>query len=192
MYLIGLSGPPRSGKDTLGLMLRKEFQRNGILASTCALSFRMRQAVYGLLGIEYTLEHYETYKDQPQELFHGRTIRQEMIELSERHMKPRLGQDFWAHAWLIHIRRHPETQVAIITDMGFQSEIEKFEDELGAENCAWVQIQRDGYDFSKDSRSYVGGNVNNSHISNNGTVGDLLTEAIRIYGRCRNNYGWQF
>lgn len=183
-YLIGLSGPPRSGKDTLGNLVAGILREKGVEVEVHALSLPMRLAVYGMLGLEYSVEHYEANKDREIPLGGGKvtSIRQEMISLSEHHVKPRLGHGWWGNALINRTRLG--TGVIIVTDMGFPAEHDVFVDLLGKSHCAWIHVHREGCDFSKDSRSYVG---KGCHIHNDG---DPMTEARRIYGRLVNQYHW--
>lgn len=183
-YLIGLSGPPRSGKDTLGNLVAGILREKGVEVEVHALSLPMRLAVYGMLGLTYSEEHYEANKDTPFATGSGgvTTIRQEMISLSEDHVKPRLGHDWWGYALLNRTRLG--TGVIIVTDMGFPAEHDVFVKTFGKAHCAWIHVHREGHDFSNDSRSYVG---KGCHIHNDG---DPMTEARRIYGRLVNQYHW--
>lgn len=154
--LVGFSGPPRSGKDTLGNLLADMIRDDNQFArvEVHALSLPMRLAVYGMLGLTYTVEHYEANKDYefdvPGEM-RFTTIRQEMIALSEKHVKPRLGHGWWGRALLNRVT--PGTEIIIVTDMGFDAEHDVF---MGEADCEWIHLERKGCDFSKDSRNYVG------------------------------------
>ena len=185
-YLVGLSGPPRSGKDTLGNLLAGILRDRGVTVEVHALSLPMRLAVYGALGLEYSVEHYEREKDRPFATGTGgnsTTIRKEMISLSEDHIKPRLGHGWWAYAMLN--RTKLGNGVIIVTDMGFDAEHDVFSNEIfGSSHCAWIHLHREGCDFSQDSRGYVG---KGCHIHNDD---DPMTEARRIYGRLVNQYHW--
>ena len=183
-YLVGLSGPPRSGKDTLGSLVADVLREKGVEVEVHALSLPMRLAVYGMLGLDYTVEHYEANKDRPIQVEGDRvtTIRQEMIALSEHHVKPRLGHGWWARALLNRTRL--SSGVIIVTDMGFPAEHDVFAETFGKSHCAWIHVHREGHDFSQDSRSYIG---KGCHIHNDG---DAMTEARRIYGRLVNQYHW--
>lgn len=184
-HLVGLSGPPRSGKDTLGNLLATILRDHGVPVEVHALSIPMRLAVYGMLGGEYTLEHYEANKDALFTTESGRhtTIRQEMIALSEHHVKPRLGNGWWSRA-LLNRTTLEYGGVIIVTDMGFAAEHDVFAATFGGDRCAWFHLTRPGTDFSQDSRNYVG---EGSLIHNSG---DPETEARRIYGRLVNQHGW--
>jgi len=163
MYLVGISGPPRSGKDTLAQLVRRHFVNAKVRTQVHSLSLPMRLAVYGMLGLEYSPEHYEANKDYEFDLPGEQrftTIRREMISLSEDHVKPRLGHGWWGRALCNRVT--PGTQLVIVPDMGFDSEREVFDTTLT--DCLWIHLQRDGKDFSGDSRSYVG---NGPRVRNN-------------------------
>lgn len=188
MYLIGFSGPPRSGKDSIGGMLAAMIEdRFGIQPQVLSLSTPMRAAIFAMSGMEYSELTYESLKDSPLDIFNGRTIRQEMIDLSERHVKPRLGQGFWGRAVIQRV--WPEARVVIITDMGFNAERDVFEQEYGAESCAFVQVAREGTDFSKDSRSYIYSTIkqNDYPLLNNAHIRD---GAAAILSQLTNRLGW--
>lgn len=184
-YLIGLSGPPHSGKDTLGAILAGMLRKHNIPVELHALSLPMRLSVYGLLGLPYTVEHYDAHKDDRIEV-PGKplwtSIRQEMIALSETHVKPRLGHGWWGQALLN--RRENMDAVVIVTDMGFRAEHDVFEAAFGEMNCAWPHIHRTGCDFSNDSRNYVGKGF---PVFNNQ---DPDSAAASIYANLRFRYGW--
>lgn len=182
LRLVGFSGPPRSGKDTLAGMLADHLRHRGVPAEVHALSLPMRLSVYGLLGLTYTPEHYEAHKDNPIRVEGDRqtTIRQEMIALSEHHVKPRLGHGWWGRALLNRVTI--PAGVIVVSDMGFPSEHDVFEESM---ECAWFHVHRDGHDFSNDSRGYVG---KGSRLYNNGEPG---TEALRALGRLLNQHGWE-
>ncbi len=184
MKIVGFSGPPRSGKDTLAKGLAWCLRHRGLQTEIISLSLPMRLTVFSMLGIDYSPETYEASKDNPIALPDGRvtTIRQEMIALSEQHAKPRLGQDCWARALERRIDRPKD--VVLIPDMGFPVEHDFFMEAFGSQNCYWVHVYRDGKDFSNDSRGYVG---EGHPIYNNGDPDD---EARRILGRLLNQMKW--
>lgn len=186
--LIGFSGPPRSGKDSIATATALILTDMGKSVQLLACSTPMREVVYALLGVPYTMEHYELHKDDPQEMFGGASIRQEMIRLSEDHIKPRLGPDFWARSLLGRVY-DPAPDVLIVTDCGFDSEPETFTKRFGFDNVVYAQIVRPGCDFSSDSRSYVGTPGRSTSIINDN---DIETAARRLYGRLTNIFGWDF
>lgn len=193
-YLIGMSGPPRSGKDSVGIALANLLhQKHAVEVHHRALSLPMRKTIYTLLGWEYTLKHYESTKDVPLPALGGKSIRQAMIALSEEHVKPTYGQGFWGHAMLntLPIPTNKCPRIIVVTDMGFDAEVEVFVRMFGADNCVWPQIVRPGCTFEGDSRSYVGRMEQRTTIINEGeTLDRVETAAYRIYGRLMNNFKW--
>jgi hypothetical protein len=192
-YLIGFSGPPRSGKDTFGKALAALIEDlHGVQPQLLACSTPMREVVYALLGHPYDVVHYERCKDEPQDILGGTSIRQAMIALSEKHIKPAYGQDFWGRS-LIERLWDPAPQVVIVTDMGFPSEMLAFERRFGAENCVWPQIEREGHDFSGDSRSYVGSPDRVIRVGNNEPGHAAISRRCQVLlGILEDRYGWTF
>lgn len=190
-YLVGISGPPRSGKDSVGYVLARLLKdRHRITVAVRSLSMPMRQTVYMMLGLPYSLEHYENNKDVPLDDLGGKTIRQAMIALSEDHVKPSYGHGFWAKS-LIH-SVPAEAHVVIVTDMGFDVEVEVLREHYGAERCVWPQVTRPGTSFENDSRSYVGDPDYRTTVINEGDNLDQIEVcAGRIYGRLLNQFAWK-
>ena len=189
MKLIGFSGPPRSGKDSIAHQLAAIIEdKHGIQPQLLACSTPMREVVYAMLGRPYDSSHYELHKDDPQEAFQGKSIRQAMIALSEEHVKPSYGHDFWGHSLLAR-RWEPLPQVLIVTDVGFVSEVEVFTETFGLDNVVYPQIIRAGTSFERDSRSYVGTADRITSIINDD---DISTAAHRLYGRLVNQFEWTF
>lgn len=186
---VGFSGPPRSGKDSIAVMFAAVVKETlGFQPQILSLSTPMREVVYALLGVPYSVTHYELHKDDPQEAFGGASIRQEMISLSEDHVKPRHGGGFWARSLMGRIW-DPAPQMLIVTDCGFDSEVQEFGTHFGAEHCLFPQIVRPGTDFSIDSRGYVGLPDRITSIVNDE---DIETAARRLFGRMLNQFGWVF
>lgn len=190
-YLVGISGPPRSGKDSVGYALARLIkQRHGAVVSVRALSMPMRKTIYAMIGEDYTLEHYENNKDVPIEALSGASIRQAMIALSETYVKPAYGHSFWAKALINSV---PEgAHVVIVTDMGFPEEVDVLRDHFGSAQCVWPQVTRPGTSFDGDSRSYVGDGEYRTTVINEGEDLDQIEVcAGRIYGRLLNQFGWK-
>lgn len=192
-YLIGLSGPPRSGKDSVGVALAKLIgERHAVTVCHRSLSMPMRKTVYAMMGREYSLQHYETSKDIPLPELGGKTIRQAMIALSEDHVKPTYGIQFWGQSLLNTLPIETGVRVVVVTDMGFDAEVGVFEEAFGIKNCVWPQITRPGCSFDGDSRSYVGRAEQATTIINEGeTLDQVTTAAGRIYGRLMNQFAWE-
>ena len=187
VYFIGFSGPPRSGKDTIAQYLAALIEdKHGIQPQLLACSTPMREVVYAMLGRPYDGVHYERHKDDPQPAFAGRSIRQAMIALSEEHVKPAYGHDFWGHSLLAR-RWEPRPRILIVTDVGFDAEVGVFTNEYGVDNVVYPQITRPHTTFEGDSRSYVGTKDRITAIINDDDIG---VAASRLYGRLLNQFAW--
>jgi len=191
MYIVIFNGPPRSGKDTLSRLL-VEHMDSRITAPVLeeSLSMPMRHAMFGLLGLTYSDELYETLKPT---IVPGLRVtgRQLMIDISESFLKPCYGQSVMAR--LLFDRIHEFPGLVLVRDGGFQIEVDTLSEFIGAENVYVVRVSRDGCDFSNDSREdvYHRNSIGEMTVANNGSLADLATEAGRIYGRLVNQLGWK-
>lgn len=190
MYIVGMNGPPRAGKDTIAKMLALHVEsKHDTPVLIMPLSMPMRLMAFAAIGQTYSIEKYEEYKDMNWSVFDGKTMRQFMIALSEDFMKPKYGQQVWSKAHWLRIKNF--VGLVIVTDFGFHHEPAYLEQQVGQYNTVTVNVTRHGKTFDGDSRSYVYG-LQNTHVDNNGNLNDAETEAIRIYGRLLNQFGWKF
>lgn len=149
--IIALNGPPGSGKDTAASALSQRFQ-----AFHYKLSHPLKVAIPALLGIEDRKVELENHKDEPMGVLFGKSFRELQIELSEKFIKPVLGQAALASIAVQNIRNHiGPGRMCVVSDLGFQHEVDPLIRLVGKRNLLILQLVRDGCDFSKDSRSYV-------------------------------------
>lgn len=147
------NGPPRVGKDTLGKMLFEHLVSSGEACWVDKFAKPIKDSVAAMFSLtdaqrEYYFETPE--KDQPQKVFFGRTPRDVLIEFSERYAKLSFGNGIFGKLCL---RRNPGDWIVIITDGGFQAEVNELE-KAGCD-CLVVQVCRTGLSFSGDSREWV-------------------------------------
>lgn len=154
-YIVGFNGPPKTGKDTIAAALMQRLNEvTHLPVYLDHLAAPMRQVAMLLTGIK-TFEEYNERKDQEQELLKNWTVREFMIELSERFMKFNWGQDFWSRAFRV---RHAEVWgkqpcIILVPDVGFATEVETF-DNHG--NFLLARVTRPGISgFGKDSRGWL-------------------------------------
>lgn len=188
MYVIGLNGPPRSGKDTVADSIRMQLLRDGYSCKVIHTAAPMRKAAFSLLGLESTHVSYEAVKDLKQQMT-GDTVRQLMIQLSEEFIKPKYGQDYWArllqrriNVWVRSLGRdEKKAPVVIIPDIGFDVEANMLGQTHG-EQYANVFLNRKGKHFRNDSRSYVKPDCHagiNMHVTNEeNKVQEAVTEIL--------------
>jgi len=149
--IILFNGPPRSGKDTAA---RFVYSDNPFIHW-----FRFSQPLKDMVSAMFTLNStdakvIEEHKDNKLPLLFDNTFRELQIWLSEECMKHRFGKDIFGRL----ARRRVENSLAklfINSDCGFVEEAIPLLDLVGPKNMLIVQIHREGYDFSKDSRSYI-------------------------------------
>lgn len=184
MYVIGLNGPPRSGKDTMAdLLIRELDDKTTQPVIRIPLSMPMRQMTFGALGMSYSVQTYERIKDQPIAALNGSTLRQFMIDVSEKFMKPTYGQRIWLRLLVeaLPLVRQSGPGILIIPDIGFQHEIDFLSEYFGPHNVALIQMRREGHTFQGDSREYVESpNQFTFTIHNNHDMENLTAAASHI------------
>ena len=204
MRIIGFNGPPRSGKDTLARVIRQQGDTAQRIETGYsppwgapshiypeALIMPCRHAAFAFLGKAYDVNEYEHIKDQPQSAFNGETLRRFMIRLSEEHLKPSYGRGFYGRALTSKyegsVRRYCDDELMLVTDIGFQEEVDILSDFVDESNFMLVQVARQGCDWSNDSRGWTS-HPNRIGIPNNGTVEEAVMQ-IYAYGM---HLGWEF
>lgn len=160
MKIIGFSGPPRSGKDTiakeLALAIHASEYQFGHADPTPkvkidSLSMPMRKMAFALLDIPYSEAMYESMKDTQFAIFDYKTLREFMIDLSERFMKPRYGHGVWGLA-LLWKPSNQNVDFLIVPDVGFKVEVDLFW--AFANEYLPINVYRNGFDWDNDSRSH--------------------------------------
>lgn len=180
--LVLVNGPPSSGKDTVGELL-KEFYPGTVYLTKMAKALKERtHALYGM----GTLAHdtFESMKDEPASSFMGITPRQAYINVSEMLMKPVHGSGIWGKLLVEDIERNAEgADLVVVTDSGFASEAAPVMREMGVENITLLRIRRDGTSFEGDSRSYIMlGGILAWDVYNNGSKFELATALADALG----------
>lgn len=157
--VIFFNGPPRVGKDTAAKYARLYLRDVGLLCSSIKVSTPLKKAVHAMFGLDVGVDHFEDRKDKPCEEMFGAVPVEEYIELSEKYLKPRFGPDFFAKTAVNQI--HIAPGVVIVSDCGFQAEVDAVIAEFGAKNVVVIQLHRPGTSFDNrgngkpDSRHYV-------------------------------------
>lgn len=169
-----LNGPPRSGKDTAAkalLSIRDKFIHEKFSAP-------LKEAFAGMMNVsidDFMVEYYEECKDEiiP---FLGVSFRQWQIDFSEKFMKPLYGIDVFGRLLINRIDSYsPNTYV--ISDCGFQIEVDHVIKNFPEKDVLLVRLHRQGCTYDGDSRGYVKG-PNVIDIYNNDAQ-DLFERRIR-------------
>ncbi len=146
MKILLLNGPPRSGKDTIGEMLRSTF---------AGLQLRkFAHPIVRFMQQEFGVDMRTVDKDSPHHLLHGRTPREVAIAYSEKLCKPLFGVHFFGHRAVSGLRLVPSEALVCFTDSGFAHEVKPVADAYGTANLLQILLRRPGTSFHGDSRSY--------------------------------------
>lgn len=154
--IVLLNGPPRCGKTTIARYLEKIHDFNYLNFS---------DTIRKVQSILFPLDDYESFKFK--ELYPGYTGRDFMIDFAESFVKPKLGPGFFANsladAFTAFSIAHGISNT-VIGDLGFESEYQTITDRLtrlsevfgSSVRIELWHVVRDGTDFVKDSRDYIG------------------------------------
>ena len=165
--VIVLNGPPRCGKDTLSGMLAAEF---GVVElKFAAILKRMVHQAFGLHDVP--VDHFEAVKDQPQDVFFGKTPREVYIAFSETFIKPLYGPKFFGTELARQIASS-NAERFVVSDGGFPAEMKPLYEVARVE---LVHVKRPGCDFSNDSRGWLPDP--NCEICNDGSIEELRSAA---------------
>lgn len=147
---IVLNGPPGVGKDTLAEKFRARHPQFKKL--------EFKESLYELTAEEFGIPLW-MFKERATDRVHkdmlwpGKymTPREMMIHTSEEVIKPKFGESYFG-------QRAAQKAVQagdywVITDGGFQVEVEALNEYF--DHVGIVQLYRQGYDFSSDSRDYI-------------------------------------
>lgn len=160
MKLILLNGPPQSGKDTARLAI--ESGDKVPFTFHAKFSMPIKRAFAGMMDVpcdqDGIVYQYEVEKDKPipvlDGILGGNSFRQWQINFSEYFMKPLYGEDIFARLLLTELEEQ-QPDCVIVSDCGFQVEVDYLCTRLPIEAVYLVQIWRDGTSFTGDSRQWV-------------------------------------
>lgn len=175
MHLVGLSGIPQSGKDTVAAVL---VERDGWYRLSVGDLIRREAAKRYGLPVEF-FERRET-KELPADELGGKSPRQVLIDIGVEE-KERHGPDYWATLLLAPLYELEDRGVpgVVISDIGNQAEADFVRDELGM----IVRLERPGIEPIADGRVLV---WPDALVANDGTpelAADRVLELVRA--RCR-------
>lgn len=161
MKFILLSGPPSAGKDTAGMILKDLY---GWPLEKFAAP--MKAAIPALL--DRSFEELEKTKELSITLEDGTILpsfRKLQQDMSERYMKELYGEDIFAKLLAHRVLRESsrafrtsgpvDTNIWVITDCGFQIEVDMLAGTFGPENCFLINLSREGTSYCGDTRERV-------------------------------------
>lgn len=150
-----INGPPRVGKDFAGMLLSKHV--NALQVKFAEILKERTHDLYGLrtiTGSHVRADAFDSEKDEPSDLFGGKTPREAYIAVSERYFKPEHGIKVFGLMLLEKMKSYEGASIFAITDSGFAAEAEPVADHYGRENCVLIRLHAPGKIFY-DSRSYI-------------------------------------
>lgn len=157
-YAIVFNGPPGSGKDeACHYLVASSFQH---------LSFKktlfVETAAYFGVDLDWFMKGYNdrSIKERPEPLLNSLSRRDAMIFVSEQIIKPRYGLDYFG---VKTAQEMIANQRYCLSDGGFYEEFVPLINTLGADHICIVQLYRSGCSFSKDSRRYISGNLQETY-----------------------------
>ena len=157
-FLVMLNGPPGSGKDFAAQTL---VEADDLSVSHHKFAEPLKDMACALLEIDN--KTLEMSKKQPIGLY-GVTVRQLLIDMSEKWMKPCYGKDIFgkiaaervAESMQLtdHFGEEPY-DLYVFSDCGCDSEVNHVLKLFGNENAILIRLRRDGCTYEGDSRSYI-------------------------------------
>lgn len=159
MYFVLFSGPPRAGKDTAAEAVMREFYYEYTMRWE-KFSFPNKRAFAGMMNAQCSplgvVNPYEKTKDEIiPEL--GVSYRQWQIDYSEKYMKPLYGDDIFARLLLMRQRERIQTEgyLCVVSDCGFQVEVDTLANAIPPKNLLFIKVIRDGCTYDGDSRQDI-------------------------------------
>lgn len=189
--IILLNGPPGSGKDTAATIIQDWLSNHDLQSQITRFSSPIKRAFAGFIGASEVDELGESTlhardKDSPLPILNNRSYRDWQIAFSEDFIKPHYGENTFAQLLVDEIYQSEHSIIRgrfwIISDCGFQSEVDYFTESFDPAAIALFRIQRPGHTFAKDSRQYVEpkGGFFFSHILNAGAIEEFKWNLDRM------------
>lgn len=191
--ILGISGPPRAGKDLVAQIITEILDEGFFQASQAAGSMWPRSAHVSRVGVErmsWSLKEIATIFMPPEERGNleqkkdtpinelGTTYRTVQIEVYKLGAKL-FGKDWlgWRLLYLLHFRKNK--QIILVPDFGRPEEVQVLID-YGL-TVRQIQVRRPGTSFEGDSRvDFMISPLEHSYlIINNGTLEDLRSEVLK-------------
>lgn len=174
MKFVLLNGPPHCGKDTAvsHLVPYLEFKHLKYAAPLKRMAAALLQC-----DMRWIEENKDTFI-MPFGYNYKITLRQFLIDLSEKFFKPLYGEEVFANL-LWDEAKQSASKLFLVSDCGFVLENERTARNAGSINCLLIRIHRNNCNFTNDSRSYINiPSVKTLDIPNNLTRHDLTMRVL--------------
>lgn len=179
MKFVLLNGPPGCGKDTVASHLIPYIEFKHLKFAS-----PIKRMVAGLF--QCSMSELEACKDKRNRMLRhdnfptteDDTPRRLLIALSEELLKPRYGNSFFGNVLWSEARISTQ-ELFVVSDCGFQAEVERLIASAGERNCLLIRIHREGHTFDGDSRSHMpDGLCQTIDVHNNLTIHDLTMRVL--------------
>lgn len=164
MKIIITNGPPRSGKDTLCNLILEGITDHDLIPLSYKKTLYVGVARRYGLSVEavYQMNADTLIKDEPSQLFGGKSVRQALIFESEEVIKKELGPQGVAIQTFKLLeeeygKERLKNAVLYCSDGGFNSELDAAYDffGIGVEDVYIIRMLREGCSFEGDSREFL-------------------------------------
>ncbi|CAH9014639.1 putative ATP-binding protein [Vibrio phage 495E54-1] len=152
--------------------------------------FKEDQVGLNYVLMEEGISEKSWWKDVPIYDVNGKLYskREWLIHVSENVVKPSFGKDAFGKMFVNSL---PKEGVVAVSDGGFPEEIKPVIGHIGTENITIVRIQREGCDFSNDSRNYLTQEMFEDKITfidieNSSTLDKFEVDVVHILGNILN------
>lgn len=162
--IILFNGPPGSGKDAAADFFKEKSFKH------LSFKYQLYKETINYFGVDeqWFMEGYKIReeKEKPSSLLGHMSRREAMIYVSEEIIKPKKGLDYFGKLVANEIDL---SKNYCVSDGGFVDEVAPVINKVGSENFVLVQLTRQGYDYSTDSRRYLDGNLFKEYIISHAT-----------------------
>ena len=191
MKIIITNGPPRSGKDTLCNLILEGITDHDLIPLSYKKTLYVGVARRYGLSVEavYQMNADTLIKDEPSQLFGGKSVRQALIFESENVIKKELGPQGVAIQTFKLLeeeygKERLKNAVLYCSDGGFNSELDAAYDFFGinVDDVYIIRMLREGCSFEGDSREFL--DYPDTVIRNDGDIEHLKSYLPRIQSFC--------
>ena len=147
--LVILNAPKGCGKDVAAEHLVNKYNFHHVEFKTPVKE--LVKSFYSLTEKDHNHLYLRENKELPQDILHGKSIRDCYIHVSESVIKPMFGKDVFG----VLLANSLQSGVSVSSDGGFTEEVEAVAKEIGKENILIIQIHAEGKTFDGDSRGYL-------------------------------------
>lgn len=208
LKVVVFNAPPRTGKGIAAEHMVKVINSTEGFLTAYQKEFKdeLFKIAANILGV--TVGHFKKDYDRktPDDVWwckdlvslstscHGEKVnysqREWLIHVSENVIKPAFGEDAFGKSLVESL---PKEGVVFVSDGGFIEEILPLINHCGKDNILIVHIDREGCDFSNDSRDYLKPEMFEENlrpkfasVENNGSIGEFQDEVEKVVGEWMN------